>query len=125
MSSVSHQEMETNTYLFPMIKSSFLLGLLLSTLNPMHIPFWMGWNSILLERKTLDKSPGIYSSYIIGIGLGSIAALMIFIFTGKFIYQNYQQYNHVIAFIMGCLYLGFSFYIMVLFYKKHLKLNIV
>jgi threonine/homoserine/homoserine lactone efflux protein len=125
MSSVSHQEMETNTYLFPMIKSSFLLGLLLSTLNPMHIPFWMGWNSILLERKTLDKSPGIYSSYIIGIGLGSIAALMIFIFTGKFIYQNYQQYNHVIAFIMGCLYLGFSFYIIVLFYKKHLKLNIV
>lgn len=125
MSSANPQEIQANAFLFPMITSSFFLGLVLSALNLMHIPFWIGWNSILLERKTLDKAPGMYSSYLIGIGLGSIAALMIFIFTGKFIYQNYQQYNHVIAFIMGCLYLGFSFYIMFLFYKKHLKLNIV
>ncbi len=125
MSSVNHQQMETNTYLFPMIKSSFLLGLILSTLNPMHIPFWIGWNSVLLERKTLDRTPGMYSFYILGIGLGSITALIVFIFAGTYIYQNFQQYSHVIAFSMGCLYLIFSFYLMVLFYKKHLKLNIV
>lgn len=91
----------------------------------MHVPFWIGWNSVLIDRKTLDKTPGMYLSYITGIGLGSITALMVFIFAGKYIYQNYQQYNYMITFIMGCLYLGFSLYLMFLFYKKHLKLNIV
>ena len=125
MSSVDQQVMETNSYLFPIIKSSFLLGLLLSAFNPMQIPFWIGWNNVLLERKSLDKTSGMYSFYITGIGLGSITSLMVFIFSGKYLYQNHQQYNHVIAFIMGCLYLGFSLYLLYLFYKKHLKLNIV
>lgn len=124
ISSGNHQEFTANSNVFPMIKSSIILGLLLSVLNPIHIPFWMGWNSVLKERRILDNKPGMYSSYIVGIGLGSIAGLMIFIFTGKYIFQNYQQYNYVIAFIMGCLYLGFSFYLLYLLYKNHLKLNI-
>ena len=114
-------------YLLGSPVNSFIITnslLLLSILNPMHIPFWMGWNSVLKERRILDSKPGMYSSYIIGIGLGSIAGLMIFILSGKYIFQNYQQYNYVIAFIMGCLYLGFSFYLLFLFFKNHLKLNI-
>ena len=125
MSFDDSQHFSKTSYVFPLIKSSFLLGLLLSILNPLHIPFWMGWNSILIEKRKLNNAPGMYPSYISGIGLGSLGSLMIFIFAGKFIYQNYQQYNYIIAFIMGCLYLGFSFYLFVIFYKNHLKLNTI
>lgn len=116
------QEMEADTALFPMIKSTILLGLLLSALNPMHIPFWMGWNSVLLERKTLDTKPGMYGSYIMGIGIGSMAGLLLFILAGTYIFKNYGNFGNIIAFTMGCLYLGFSLYLMFLLYKNHLKL---
>lgn len=118
------EELGMGENLFPMVKSSFLLGLLLSTLNPMHIPFWISWNSVLTERKALDESPGMYSLYMAGIGIGSFLGLMLFVFAGKYIFQNYHQYSYVIAFIMGCLYLGFSFYLLYVLYKNHLKLNI-
>jgi len=118
------QTIHPSSNLFPLIKSSIILGLLLSVLNPMHIPFWTGWNSVLIARNRLDHKPGMYIFYISGIGIGSIGGLMMFVFAGKYIFKNYHQYSYVIAFIMGCLYLGFSFYILFLLYKNHLKLNI-
>ncbi|SDF22007.1 Threonine/homoserine/homoserine lactone efflux protein [Pricia antarctica] len=118
------QAIQAGSNLFPMLKSSILLGLLLSFLNPMHIPFWTTWNSVLIAKNRLDRKPGMYTSYITGIGIGSIGGLMIFVFAGKYIFQNYHEYSYVIAFILGCLYLGFSFYLLFLLYKNHLKLII-
>ena len=118
------QAIQAESISFPMLKSSILLGLLLSVLNPMHIPFWTTWNSVLIAKNRLDRKPGMYTSYITGIGLGSIGGLMIFVFAGKYIFHNYHEYSYVIAFIMGCLYLGFSFYLLFLLYKNHLKLII-
>ena len=121
VSAFTHEALESNANLFPMIKSSFALGLLLSVINPMHFPFWMSWNSVLVTRKTLSNKPGIYSSYVTGIGLGSIAGLMIFILAGKIIFQNYQQYSFIISFAMGCLYTFFALFLIYRFYKNHLK----
>ncbi|WP_394750928.1 LysE family transporter [Spongiimicrobium salis] len=118
------QELRASANLFPAIQSSFLLGLLLSVLNPMHIPFWIGWNRFLIAKKTLDSGKGMYASYILGIGLGSLGAFMIFIFAGKYIFQNYEQYSFIITFALGLLYLGFSFYLLFLIYKRILKLKI-
>lgn len=124
ISSGNVDAMESGSALLPFIKSSFVLGLLLSAFNPMHIPFWISWNSVLFERKSLDKRLSMYAMYISGIGLGSLSALGVYIFAGKHIFRNFQQYNYLLAFIMGCLYLGFSFYLLYLLYKNHVKLNI-
>ncbi|MCM4171940.1 lysine transporter LysE [Arenibacter sp. TNZ] len=115
------RDLGANTNVIPLVKSSFIWGLLLSTLNPMHIPFWMGWNSILVSKNKLNNEGGMYSFYILGIGLGSMLGLLIFIFTGKYVFQNYQQFQYIISYGMGALYLGFSTYLLFLFYKKHLK----
>ena len=123
MSISEDRELSASLQLIPMIKSTFVLGLLLSVLNPMHIPFWMGWNNILIERKRLDKARGMQLSYMVGIGLGSMGGFMIFILLGKYIFQNLNQYNYIIAFIMGCIYLAFSFYMLFALYKNHLKLT--
>lgn len=105
----------------PLIKSSFLLGLTLSFLNPMHIPFWLTWNSVLMDRNILQHKKGMIPSYIIGVGLGTALVLVLFIFLGRYIFQNFGSYNYVISLVMGILYLGFSAYILFLFYKKQLK----
>ncbi len=115
------ESMVAGDNLFPMIKSSFALGLLLSAVNPMHVPFWLGWNSILTSRKSLNNKPGIYSSYMTGIGLGSIAGLLIFIIAGKMIFMNYQNYSFIISLSMGFLYSLFAMILVFRFYKTFLK----
>lgn len=114
----------SGTSLFPGIESPFLLGILLSALNPMHIPFWMGWNRFLISKNLLDNTVKSTTLYIIGIGVGSIAGLIIFIFAGYKIVENFAQYNSVINLVLGLLYLGFACYLVFLLYKKHLKLKI-
>ena len=125
MSSGNQNPIGSGANLFPMIQSSFLLGLLLSALNPMHVPFWLGWNSVLFEKKALNNKRGMYASYIVGIGTGTVAGLMVFIFAGTYIFRNYHQYNYAISFVMGCLYLIFTLYLLYLPFKKRLKLNIL
>ena len=33
----------------------FLLGLLLSAISPMQIPFWFGWSTVLFTKKILSQ----------------------------------------------------------------------
>lgn len=118
------KELNASTPIFPGIESSFVLGILLSALNPMHIPFWMTWNRVLMSKRTLHKTKRSYTTYIAGIGVGSLGALLLFIFAGSHIFQNYDQYSMIINLSLGVLYLGFSIYLMFLLYEKHLKLKI-
>ncbi|PRX57924.1 LysE family transporter [Flagellimonas meridianipacifica] len=108
----------------PEIGSSFVLGLLLSALNPLHFPFWMTWTKVLSTKGVLERSSRSYSFYIWGIGVGSIIALLIFIFLGKYVFSNYQDYSKVTNLFMGLLYLGFSLYLTFLLIKKRLNLKL-
>ncbi len=108
----------------PQIGSAFLLGLLLSALNPLHFPFWMTWTKVLSTRGVLQKSSISYSFYMWGIGVGSILALMVFIFLGKYVFSNYHEYSKMTNFFMGLLYLGFSLYLTFLLIKKRLNLKL-
>lgn len=124
MAASTVEELNTAIHIFPGIESSFVLGILLSALNPMHIPFWMTWNRILMAKRTLHKTKRSYATYVSGIGIGSLAGLLLFIFAGSHIFQNYGQYSMIINLSLGVLYLGFSIYLIFLLYEKHLKLKI-
>ena len=120
------QAIETGpkTTVLPQIGSSFVLGLLLSALNPLHFPFWMTWTKVLSAKGILERSGKSYSFYIWGIGIGSMIALFIFIFLGKYVFSNYQDYSKVTNMLMGLLYLGFSLYLTFLLIKKRLNLKL-
>ena len=117
-------EVEQKMGFLPKISSAFLLGLMLSALNPLQIPFWMTWNKVLTSKGILRKSKGHYNYYIFGIGLGTFIGLGLFMMAGKYIFSNYDSYAKITNILMGLLYLGFSFYLMYLWYKKRLKLKI-
>ncbi len=121
MASSQISEMGSRINLLPKISSAFLLGFLLSALNPLHIPFWMTWNKVLTSKGILETSKKSYSLYILGIGIGSLMGLGVFIFTGKYIFSNYESYSMLTNLLMGLLYLGFSIYLMFLLVKKRLK----
>lgn len=83
----------------------FLLGMFMCAINPVQIPFWFGWSTVLFSKKILEPRQSHYNIYIIGIGLGTLAGNAVFIFGGKWLVQrisNSQQYlNWVIGSIFA------------------------
>lgn len=79
----------------------FLLGMLMCAINPVQIPFWFGWSTVLFTKKILQPDKMQYNSYIVGIGIGTLLGNCVFIFGGKWLVQriaNSQQYlNWVIG----------------------------
>ncbi len=79
----------------------FLLGIGLCAINPVQIPFWFGWSTVLFSKKILEPVNAQYNSYIFGIGFGTLAGNCVFIFGGKLLVNsiaNSQQYlNWVIG----------------------------
>ncbi|MEQ1554740.1 MAG: LysE family transporter [Ferruginibacter sp.] len=79
----------------------FLLGMGLCAINPVQIPFWFGWSTVLFSKKILEPINSQYNIYIVGIGLGTLAGNCVFIFGGKYLVSriaNSQQYlNWVIG----------------------------
>jgi threonine/homoserine/homoserine lactone efflux protein len=79
----------------------FLLGMLMCAINPVQIPFWFGWSTVLFTKKILEPNKTQYNIYILGIGIGTLLGNCVFIFGGKWAVQriaNSQQYlNWVIG----------------------------
>ncbi|MEO1013034.1 MAG: hypothetical protein AAFX53_17170, partial [Bacteroidota bacterium] len=78
-------------------------------------------NKVLLERNILSENTNTYSFYMFGIGLGTFLALSLFIWMGRGLVTYYQAYAHYSNMIIGIVYLGFSFYLLYLFYKRSFK----
>ena len=67
-----HPKVEKNFVLdSPLPK--FLLGMVMCAVNPVQIPFWFGWSTVLFTKKVLLPRNDHYNSYIIGIGIGTRA----------------------------------------------------
>lgn len=79
----------------------FLLGMFMCAINPVQIPFWFGWSTVLFTKKVLVPNQSFYNMYIVGIGIGTLLGNCVFIFGGKLLVQkinNSQQYlNWVIG----------------------------
>ena len=116
-------ELASSKGVVPKITSPILLGLLLSAFNPLQIPFWLTWNKVLESKKILEHKTSSFVSYMFGIGMGTLIGLLVFIYAGKLIVDSYSNYAQISNLLLGLLYLGFSFYLLFLLYKKRHKLK--
>jgi threonine/homoserine/homoserine lactone efflux protein len=66
----------------------FLLGMAMSAVNPMQIPFWFGWSTLLLSRKILQPRQSQYNAYVAGIGIGTLFGQLVFISGGRFLVEG-------------------------------------
>jgi threonine/homoserine/homoserine lactone efflux protein len=78
-----------------------LLGMFMSALNPVQIPFWFGWSAVLFTKKILHPVKAQYNIYIFGIGLGTLLGNMIFIFGGKFLVQRIHNSEAYLNWVIG------------------------
>ncbi|TMI75529.1 MAG: lysine transporter LysE [Bacteroidetes bacterium] len=79
----------------------FVLGLVMSAVNPVQIPFWFGWSTILFSKKILLPRHDHYNIYIIGIGLGTFVGNCVFIFGGQLIANKISNNQHIMNWVIG------------------------
>jgi threonine/homoserine/homoserine lactone efflux protein len=98
--SAMHPKIEKNFVLnSPMPK--FLLGVVMCAVNPVQIPFWFGWSTVLFTKKVLLPRNDHYNTYIIGIGIGTFIGNCIFIFGGMLIASKINNNQHILNWVIG------------------------
>ena len=83
----------------------FLLGMMMCAINPVQIPFWFGWSTVLFTKKILQPLNSHYNIYIFGIGIGTLMGNAVFIFGGKWLIGKIANGEHYINWIIGCIFL--------------------
>ena len=80
------------------------LGVVLSALNPVQIPFWFGWSTVLFTKKILLPKNSHYNIYIAGIGTGTFIGNLIFIFGGLLIVDSLSNNQHIVQYVIGSIF---------------------
>jgi hypothetical protein len=73
----------------------------MSAVNPIQIPFWFGWSTVLFTKKVLLPKNSHYNMYIVGIGIGTLIGNMVFIFGGKLIANTINNNQHILNWVIG------------------------
>ncbi len=79
----------------------FLLGMFMCAINPVQIPFWFGWSTILFTKGVLEPNKNQYNFYIVGIGIGTLLGNCVFIFGGKWMVQRIANSEQYLNWVIG------------------------
>jgi threonine/homoserine/homoserine lactone efflux protein len=101
----------------------YLLGVMLSAINPVQIPFWFGWSTVLFTKNILQPKNSFYNLYIVGIGLGTLMGNFVFIFGGKWIVGKLNGNQNLLNWIIGGIFAvtAIIFLIKILLHKDGMK----
>ena len=83
----------------------FLLGVVVSGINPAQIPFWFLWSTQLLNSKVLMPTTGQFNLFTAGAGLGSLAGLALYIHGGKWLITKLKTSNKALNIFMGIVFI--------------------
>ena len=95
-----HPKVHKNVILSSTV-NRFLLGFGMCAINPVQIPFWFGWSTVLYTKKVLLPKNSHYNLYILGIGIGTLFGNFVFIFGGRLIAQKINANEGVLNWIIG------------------------
>ncbi|HEX5653087.1 MAG TPA: LysE family transporter [Chitinophagaceae bacterium] len=99
-----HPSVEKNVVLSSSLPK-FFLGMAMCAVNPVQIPFWFGWSTVLFTKKILLARNDHYNTYIIGIGLGTFIGNCLFIFGGLLIAGRINNNQHILNWVIGGIFL--------------------
>ena len=85
--------------------NKFLLGVIMCAVNPVQIPFWFGWSTVLFTKKILLPQARFYNIFIIGIGIGTFLGTLVFIYAGRLVSGAIQNNQSILSWIIGGIFL--------------------
>ena len=83
----------------------FILGLMMSALNPVQIPFWFLWTTTLFQMGLLPIQPIAFNIFTLGAGLGTIGGLAVYIHGGNWLVTKLNASNKTLNKIMGIIFI--------------------
>ena len=102
--------------------SPFVVGLILSSLNFIQVPFWTSWNLYLLNGNFIEISKSRKYFYVFGTVFGTFSGMLVLIFSLNYLTSEFEffklflfQYIIPIVFVTLGIFQGFKFY------KKYCK----
>lgn len=91
-------------------ESGFRRGIVLSILNPMAIPFWIGVTAYLKAQQWLDLSTtGLLHAYVLGTSVGAMLLLTLFALLAKWL-SGYIRNDNIVKLIPGLTILALGIY---------------
>ena len=79
----------------------FVLGATMCAVNPVQIPFWFGWSTVLFTKKVLLPKASHYNFYILGIGIGTFIGNCVFIFGGQLVAAKLNTNQSILNWVIG------------------------
>jgi threonine/homoserine/homoserine lactone efflux protein len=83
----------------------FILGLMMSALNPVQIPFWFLWTSTFIQTKVLPVEMFAFDLFTIGAGAGTLTGLAVYIHGGNWLVSKMNTSNKTLNKIMGVIFM--------------------
>lgn len=99
-----------STFALRFSESGFRRGIILSLLNPMAIPYWMGATAYFKAQGWIElSSSSLVHSYVFGTSVGAMLLLTLFIFMAARL-SKYVQQNILIKMLPGIIMLLLGLY---------------
>lgn len=102
--------------------SPYVVGIILSCLNFIQIPFWTGWNLYLLNSKYIEISKSRKYFYVIGTLIGTFFGMLALILSLNYL-TNQTDFlaNYLMKVIIPLVFIGLGLFQAFSFYKKYLR----
>lgn len=92
--SLSSEAIGNRNYLAKYVSySSFLIGLMLSSLNFLQLPFWTGWNLYLINGKYIKTEKSLKFYYLAGTLIGTFSGMIGLIYFLHSLSQNTENFS--------------------------------
>lgn len=102
--------------------SPFVVGLILSCLNFIQIPFWTSWNLYLLNGNYIEISKSRKYFYVLGTVLGTFCGMLVLILSLDYV-TNQTDFlaKYLMKIIIPMVFAGLGIFQAYKFYKKYYK----
>jgi threonine/homoserine/homoserine lactone efflux protein len=103
--SASKQTKDKKAVLLNNDLNRFVLGVTMSGINPVQIPFWFTWSITLINAGLLMPNDLTYNMFTVGAGTGTIAGLAVYIHAGNWIVRKLKASNKGMNKFMGAVFI--------------------
>lgn len=101
--------------------STFIIGLILSSLNFIQLPFWTSWNLYLVNEHYIEISKTKKHFYVFGTILGTFCGMLVLILSLNYITLEFEFFKlFLFRFIIPLVFIVLGLLQFIKFYKKQL-----
>jgi threonine/homoserine/homoserine lactone efflux protein len=79
----------------------FVSGVFLSLINPLHLPFWMGWTAALRSKGVLSDTKEDFNVFVTAIGSGTALAFLLYGVAGHLLITFLRMQENLFNWLVG------------------------